>query len=179
MYVEVGNKAQIIGHIGGHVAPNNPQLNAYTHIYSIQDKHDKDLKIRKDVVYGTHKIIHFDDAQENCLMGDPPTVTDIREIIHFARTLDDDSKLYIHCFAGISRSTAAACGILVTRSLDKYGQIQTGFEEWKAIRNCKLFWPNAWMIKLFDQELRLEGKLIALMDAWRADISQYGTFMVE
>jgi len=45
----------------------------------------------------------------------PPTKEDAEKIINFARLLPEDAKVMTHCYAGISRSSAAAIIIIATR----------------------------------------------------------------
>lgn len=87
---------------------------------------------------------------------DNPTlasVEQIQDILDFTVHLIKASKLLVHCHAGISRSTAVACGILC----------QHGLAPDEAVRHVLEIrpqaYPNAHIIALFDDILQLDGQL--------------------
>lgn len=47
-----------------------------------------------------------------------PNMLTVEKIVRFARSLNPDDKVLIHCFAGISRSTAAAIIVLYEHEKD-------------------------------------------------------------
>ncbi len=78
------------------------------------------------------------------------------DVVGFAIALPTLRSL-VHCQAGISRSTAVACGILC----------QHGFSPSEAVQYVRSIRPqakpNQHVLKLFDEILGLEGKLIAIL----------------
>jgi predicted protein tyrosine phosphatase len=82
------------------------------------------------------------------------TMEQIEDILEFTASLQSSDKLLVHCHAGISRSTAVACGVLC----------QHGLMPNLAVRYVLSIrpqaYPNSHIITLFDQVLGLEGKLI-------------------
>jgi predicted protein tyrosine phosphatase len=75
-----------------------------------------------------------------------PTKADIKQLIDFAKTLDleQEGTLLVHCFAGISRSTAAAYIIYCI----KYGPGRE-HDAMKEVFNVR--WqadPNRWMLEI-------------------------------
>ena len=79
----------------------------------------------------------------------------IQDILEFTAPLTSIDKLLVHCHAGVSRSTAVACGVLC----------QHGILPKLAIKYVSLIqelaYPNQHILTLFDEILGLEGKLIA------------------
>ena len=80
----------------------------------------------------------------------------IQDILEFTAQLQADNHLLIHCHAGISRSTAVACGVLCQHGLNPKEAVNTVF----TLRSQAL--PNPRIIVLFDKLLSLEGELITI-----------------
>jgi predicted protein tyrosine phosphatase len=80
----------------------------------------------------------------------------IQDILEFTAPLESADKLLVHCHAGISRSTAVACGILCQHGL-------TPTEAVKYVLSIRSqAFPNQHVIKLFDELLKLDGNLVAV-----------------
>jgi predicted protein tyrosine phosphatase len=90
-----------------------------------------------------------------------PQVEHVAQVVEFMRAWSHaEGPLLIHCFAGISRSMAAALIGLVVKA--------GGREEEAAAlmrRTAPHAWPNARMIALADEILGCEGRLIAAREA--------------
>lgn len=74
------------------------------------------------------------------------------------------ARLFVHCHAGASRSTATAYLALVRQ----YGAAQAdeAFATLLAITNKP--WPNRRIVELADEMLGARGRLLAPLDAYRA-----------
>jgi predicted protein tyrosine phosphatase len=81
------------------------------------------------------------------------TLEDIEAILQFTAKLTTAHKLLVHCGAGISRSTAVACGILCQHRLSPKEAIDTVYLLRKGA--C----PNEHIIALMDEALDLKGSL--------------------
>jgi len=79
----------------------------------------------------------------------------IIDILQFTAGLKSTDKLLVHCHAGISRSTAVACGILCQHGLSP----ADAFKRMLSIRPQAL--PNQHILALFDELLKLKGKLVS------------------
>lgn len=85
-----------------------------------------------------------------------PEPEHVQRIISFGRTLHaTDGNVLVHCWAGISRSTAATL-ILIA---DRYGRAMLpGAVDW-IWRQCDEIEPNRYMLKVADEILELDGAL--------------------
>lgn len=90
----------------------------------------------------------------------PPGAAEVEEIIAFGRALAAETvgHLLVHCFAGVSRSTASAAILL---ALDHPGREDEVFATLAAIRPRS--WPNSAMIAEADRLLGRRGRMVAAM----------------
>jgi predicted protein tyrosine phosphatase len=89
-------------------------------------------------------LLHFDDVQISAGGRVAPSLEHAEAIVDFARDLPDDSTLLVHCWAGISRSTAAgflalcAMGVDPDEATARVGKVRStlwphrGLVEWGA-----------------------------------------------
>jgi predicted protein tyrosine phosphatase len=138
-----------------------------THIISISDP-QKETPF--DVSWGEANILRlkFYDVQSEDIAsrmnnGEVPTREIVKKIYSFGKTLEEESILLIHCFAGISRSPAAGIIALTSKhgalgaskvvgSLNIGGEI--GYEK---------FYPNNLMIQYFDDLIGFDGEFFELI----------------
>jgi predicted protein tyrosine phosphatase len=86
-----------------------------------------------------------------------PDEVHVRELIEFVRTWDATRPMVVHCYAGISRSTAAAfIALCVARPNRDEREIAA------ALRRAASFaTPNARLVALADDILQRDGRMIA------------------
>ena len=84
----------------------------------------------------------------------PPGDSHIRELIDFLHRWQTDTPLLVHCYAGISRSTAAA---LIARVVKTGDALDAALALRRAAPHAK---PNALIVALADDILGLGGCLI-------------------
>jgi predicted protein tyrosine phosphatase len=100
-----------------------------------------------------------------------PSQHDVQAVIDFARAWPRDAPMLIHCYAGISRSTAAAliAAIAINPDLDDAALAQALRE---ASPSAK---PNIRMISMADEMLGRGGRLIdAVMDMSIGELAPHG-----
>jgi len=103
--------------------------------------------------YYFHDICPNDTISQ--LLANPTVVTQtqIEDILAFTQELTPTDKVLVHCHAGISRSTAVACGILCQHGLTPSEAIE------KVFTLRKQAYPNRYIISLLDDLLELNGQL--------------------
>jgi predicted protein tyrosine phosphatase len=95
-----------------------------------------------------------------------PSREDVRKIFDFAKTnFDDASRILIHCYAGISRSSAASiislCAHMPFRNaVDKIADLETMTYTGYLETGYLWFSPNMLMIQYADEMLGLNGELM-------------------
>lgn len=109
--------------------------------------------------YGPHHLVLRCHDVEGEMPGYvSPSQQQIVEALEHTKHLNDDDRLLVHCHAGKSRSPAMAMGILVQNELSP----AEAFERVRAVRPELI--PNRLMIRLIDDNLELEGKLVRLVN---------------
>jgi predicted protein tyrosine phosphatase len=90
-----------------------------------------------------------------------PTDVHVRSILEFARTWDAQAPLLVHCFAGISRSTAAAFIVACERNP------HTAEEDiaWTLRRAASHALPNRRLVALGDDILQRGGRMVDAVEA--------------
>ena len=99
----------------------------------------------------------------------PPTTELIREILTWSKNnLSEDSRLMVHCFAGVSRSSA--CGVIALlpfggeeAAVNKVSGLEVEISKGIFEIGAAWFMPNNLMIKYADAELELGGRLVNLV----------------
>jgi predicted protein tyrosine phosphatase len=108
-----------------------------------------------------HLKRHFSDIAEPRPGEILPEMADIEAILEFAGRWDQARPMVIHCYAGVSRSTA--CAYLVACAL-RPGRCE---HEWaRGIRAASpTAWPNRRLVALADQRLGRRGRMIEAIEA--------------
>jgi predicted protein tyrosine phosphatase len=107
-----------------------------------------------------HLKIGMNDIADPSLGSTPPHDDHIRSLLEFGRVWEATSPLLVHCWAGISRSTAAAF-ILMCDRLDHVKECEIA----KALRlRAPHANPNRLMVKLADEALGRKGRMIEAIE---------------
>jgi predicted protein tyrosine phosphatase len=93
-----------------------------------------------------------------CVHADP---THIEEMIAFARAWGGQGPMVVHCWAGISRSTAAAYTALCCINPD----VPEDLIAFHLRRASPTAYPNRLMIRLADQALGRGGRMVDAIEA--------------
>lgn len=100
----------------------------------------------------------------------PPGESHVRKLLDFADAWDRSAPLIVHCYAGISRSTAAALIMLCRRNPRREAEAARLLRE-----RAPHAQPNRRMIALADGLLESDGRLVAAVEAMGpARLAPYG-----
>jgi predicted protein tyrosine phosphatase len=99
-------------------------------------------------------VLHVHDIAEELDGHVAPCRQHLLDVLDFTADLAPGANLLVHCIAGVSRSTAAAIGILIACGMSW----PAAWEQVAAVRPCML--PNARIIRLIDEHHRLGGQLV-------------------
>jgi predicted protein tyrosine phosphatase len=89
-----------------------------------------------------------------------PCGSHVTDLIGFARGWDRQAPLLIHCWAGISRSTAAA--FIALCALNREGSEQE--LAWALRRASPTAYPNRLLVALADEALARDGRMISAVE---------------
>jgi predicted protein tyrosine phosphatase len=117
----------------------------------------------------TNKHIHvsFSDIATPMEFLVAPEMEHLLAVLDFAKDLKDTDRVLVHCFAGISRSTALAIGICMQNGLS-YAEAFAYVEQVRPVLS-----PNHRIITLIDEHFGLDGKLTELAVEFRRRIATY------
>lgn len=90
-----------------------------------------------------------------------PSERHVADVIEFVRSWDRVAPLVIHCYAGVSRSTAAA--FIASCALDETRDERSIADEIR--RKSPTATPNALMIAIADRLLQRNGRMVEAVDA--------------
>ena len=112
------------------------------------------------------KSLHFDDVEADCPEDGESAARpqDIRDALAFSRGIGDD-PLLIHCFAGISRSTALAWIIIYDKLKGKPEAVRESFEIVRDLR--PILSPNRHVVRLGVEALVPKERRKKIMQQFR------------
>jgi predicted protein tyrosine phosphatase len=103
-----------------------------------------------------HLRIGMNDVAEAVLAEKPPSEQHVDDLIAFGRGWDAGAPMLVHCWAGVSRSMAAAYILLNDRLPGNERDIARAMR-----RRAPHAYPNPLMVKLADNALGRDGRMIA------------------
>lgn len=120
-----------------------------------------------------HHKFYFDDVYigNNFDWKEAPTEQDIRNILDlYPKYLPkkEDSPVYVHCFAGVSRSAAIAYAIYC-KALGEGKEIEA-MKLTNASAPYKGIWPSDYITNIADSILERKGKMIEVLAQWKAEV---------
>ncbi|TBW34419.1 tyrosine protein phosphatase [Siculibacillus lacustris] len=108
-----------------------------------------------------HLVLGFNDIVEEIAGLKPPAESDVERFLAFVDAWDRTRPMVIHCWAGISRSTAgafiAACRLMPARD---EAHIARELREKSPSAT-----PNARLVRIADQLMARDGRMIAAVAA--------------
>ena len=141
----------------------------FTRVISICDadlKAERGFETQLRVFFpgASFSFAYFDDVE--FAREGAPDRNHVYRILLFSQAFTLNDRILIHCRAGISRSTAIACAIACQHSAP--GGEKAAVDHVRSLR--PLMVPNFLIIKLADEILQREGKLIAAVAKQRGPI---------
>lgn len=108
-----------------------------------------------------HLRIAMDDITEHIEGFTAPNESHIAQVLDFVRGWDRAAPLVVHCYAGISRSTASAFAAACALNPDRDEAVIA-----RAIRAASpSAYPNRLIVTLADQALGRDGRMVRALDA--------------
>ncbi len=120
-----------------------------------------------------HLRLRFHDIAEPLPDHVAPGGHHLHSLIDFARGWPGEAPIVVHCFAGVSRSTAAALTVLALHNPGREAEAA-------ALLRARAphAYPNRLMIRLVDEILALDGRLVAAVEAMEEpDYQTLGTLV--
>lgn len=121
---------------------------------------DQSIERPKTIIDKMHLLLNFNDIQKNTDGLISPAYNHIENLLNFVKKWDQESPLLIHCWMGISRSTAAAYMIAnaLNPTIDE--------NSWADIlrQRASEATPNALMIALADKVLNRQNRMISAIE---------------
>jgi predicted protein tyrosine phosphatase len=108
-----------------------------------------------------HLRLAVNDVAEAWASELPPSPRHVRQLLEFGRGWESEAPILVHCWAGISRSTAAAFILLCDRLAP--GSERKIAEGIRA--RAPHAFPNPLLVRLADEALGREGRMIAAAQA--------------
>lgn len=140
-----GHAARSVTHVLTLVDPETPEITAFE---DYDDHHRREMRFHDIIEPAAGKIM--------------PTPEHVAEILTFGQELADssdtrqDGHLLVHCYMGVSRSTAAMLSLLAQVHAEETEERL--FERLREIRPRA--WPNSLMVGYADAQLGRGGRLV-------------------
>jgi predicted protein tyrosine phosphatase len=131
-----------------------------SHIVTILRHYDR-VVLPETIARGNHLVISVDDITTPMDGYTAPAEEHVENLVEFISGWDRAAPMIVHCFAGISRSTAgayvAACALNPQRD-----EMQIARDLRRASRTAM---PNALIVSHADKLLGREGRMIRAIEA--------------
>lgn len=108
-----------------------------------------------------HLKLALEDIAESWAGEAPPDEAHVRRLLSFAREWDADAPMIVHCWAGVSRSMAAAFTILC----DRLGPGSEREIAWSIRERAPHADPNRLIVRIADEMLGREGRMISAVES--------------
>lgn len=115
----------------------------------------------ESVVEANHLMLSMHDIVDVLPEMTPPGQAHVENLLEFARAWDRADAMVVHCFAGISRSTAAAY-IVASALAPERDEAELAWQLRLASPSAT---PNARLVAIADGLLGRKGRMIAAIEA--------------
>ena len=139
--------------------PDNVKVTGASHVLTVM-ANVAQVQRPESVLPANHLKVQMDDITEQMDGFVAPSDSHIEQVLNFVRGWDRGAPLVVHCYAGISRSTASAfaavCGLNPHR------------DEMSIARQIRaaspIASPNRLIVSLADKALGREGRMLRALD---------------
>lgn len=140
--------------------PSTVETTGASHVITVMGRIDRVTR-PASIHVDNHLLVSMDDIIAPAEGFRAPDATHVRDLLDFARRWDRAAPLVVHCFAGISRSTATAFAAACALNPER-----TEADIAKRIRDASpSAFPNRLIVSLADELLGRKGRMIAAIDA--------------
>ena len=139
--------------------PDTVKATGASHILTVMAKVDQ-VQRPASVLEINHLRVQVDDITEHMDGFVAPCETHIEQILNFVRNWDRSAPMVVHCFAGISRSTASAfaAACMLNPHRDEIAIA-------RQIRAASpIAQPNRLIVGLADKALGRDGRMLRALD---------------
>jgi predicted protein tyrosine phosphatase len=139
--------------------PETVKTTGASHIMTVMAKVDQ-VQRPASVLEINHLRVQVDDITEHMDGFVAPCETHIEQILNFVRSWDRSAPMVVHCFAGISRSTASAfaAACMLNPHRDEIAIA-------RQIRAASpIAQPNRLIVSLADRALGRDGRMLRALD---------------
>ena len=139
--------------------PDTVEATGASHILTVMAKVDQ-VQRPQSVLEANHLKVQVDDITEDMDGFVAPNDTHIEKVLTFVRGWNCNAPLVIHCYAGISRSTASAFAAVCALNPHR--------DEMSIARQIRaaspIASPNRLIVSLADKALGRDGRMLRALD---------------
>ena len=139
--------------------PETVRASGASHILTVMANVDQ-VQRPQSVLAANHLKVQMDDITEVTEGFIAPTEAHIDQVLNFVRGWDRGAPLVVHCYAGISRSTASAFAAVC--ALNPHRDERTIARQIRAA--SAIAQPNRLIVSLADKALGREGRMLRALD---------------
>jgi predicted protein tyrosine phosphatase len=139
--------------------PETVRSTGASHVLTVMANVDQ-VHRPQSVLPANHLKVQMDDITEQMDGFVAPTEAHIEQVLNFVRGWDRSAPLVVHCYAGISRSTASAFAAVCALNPHR-DEIAVA----RLIRAASpIAQPNRLIVSLADKALGREGRMLRALD---------------
>ena len=139
--------------------PDTVKATGASHVLTVMANVDQ-VQRPASVLAANHLKVQFDDITEDIEGFVAPSEKHIEQVLNFVRGWDRSAPLVVHCYAGISRSTASAFAAVCALNPHR-DEIAIA----RQIRQASpIAQPNRLIVGLADKALGREGRMLRALD---------------
>jgi predicted protein tyrosine phosphatase len=139
--------------------PETVKATGASHILTVMAKVDQ-VQRPQSVLAANHLKVQVDDITEHMDGFLAPNDSHIEQVLNFVRGWDRSAPMVVHCYAGISRSTASAFAAVCMLNPHR-DEISIA----RQIRAASpIASPNRLMVSLADKALGRDGRMLRALD---------------